>query len=110
MSRRLKLPKMRFHRTNRLVYVRLDGKMVYLGVAKVGDVPSKVRDRYDEVIQRWLAGKSVDNFSLTIDELAMRYVEHACRRCRKCVHETFKVSSIRFALRVLGKVAGTTDA
>ena len=106
MSRRSKLPQMRFHKTNRQAYVRLDGKMVYLGTAKVGDVPAKVRDRYDEVVQRWLAGKSSDSFSLTIDELAIRYIEHACRHYRKNDDETSEVSSIRSALRMLIKVAG----
>jgi hypothetical protein len=58
MSRRSKLPQMRFHKTNRQAYVRLDGKMVYLGAAKLGDVPAKVRDRYDEVVQRWRVSQS----------------------------------------------------
>lgn len=106
MSRRSKLPQMRFHKTNRQAYVRLDGKMVNLGTARVGDVPAKIRDRYDEVIQRWLACKSVDSFSLTINELAIRYIEHACQQYRKNGHETSEVSSIRSALRVLVKVAG----
>ena len=41
MSRRSKLPQMRFHKTNRQAYVHIDGKMVYLGTAKLGDVPAK---------------------------------------------------------------------
>ena len=49
---------MRFHKTNRQAYVRLDGKMVYLGAAKLGDVPAKIRDRYDEVVQRWRVSQS----------------------------------------------------
>jgi len=58
MSRRSRVPQIRFHKPVGQAYVRLDGKMVYLGAAKPGDIPDGVRDRYEEVIQRWLASPS----------------------------------------------------
>ena len=78
MSRRSHLPQIRFHKTTSQAYVCLDGKMVYLGKATDGNVSAKVKDRYDEVVRQWLTKKPVDSLGLTVDELAIRYLEHAC--------------------------------
>lgn len=106
MSRRSNLPQIRFHKTTSQAYVRLDGKMVYLGKATAGNVPAKVKDRYDEVVRCWLTSKPLDGMSLMIDELAIRYLEHACQHYRKNGLQTSEVTSIRSALRMLIQVAG----
>ncbi|MDA0282482.1 MAG: hypothetical protein O3B13_21780, partial [Planctomycetota bacterium] len=108
MPRKPKLPQIRFHKTTRQAYVRLDGKMVYLGTATPNDVPASVKRRYDETIARWLAGKSVDPFGMSVDELAIRYIEYARLHYRKNGEETSEVTSIRSALRLLVKADGTT--
>jgi hypothetical protein len=94
MSRKPKLPQIRFHKTTRQAYVRIDGKMVYLGNATPRDVPASVTRRYDETIARWLAGKAIDPFGITVDELAIRYFEHARQHYRKNGDETSEVTSI----------------
>lgn len=106
MSRRSHLPQIRFHKTTGQAYVRLDGKMVYLGKATAGNVPAKVKDRYDEVVRHWLTKKPVDSMGLTVDELAILYLEHACQHYRKNGIQTSEVTSIRSALRMLVTVAG----
>ena len=45
MPRKSKLPQIRFHKTTRQAYVRLDGKMVYLGPATPSNVPLSVKRR-----------------------------------------------------------------
>jgi integrase len=108
MARKPKLPQIRFHKTTRQAYVRLDGKMVYLGPATPGNVPLSVKHRYDETIARWLVGQTADPLGITVDELAIRYFEHARQHYRKNGDETSEVTSIRSALRLLVKADGTT--
>jgi len=108
MARKPKLPQIRFHKTTRQEYVRLDGKMVYLGPATPNDVPLSVKRRYDEAIGRWLAGQTADPLGITVDELAIRDFEHARQHYRKNGDETCEVTSIRSALRLLVKADGTT--
>ena len=108
MARNSKLPQIRFHKTTRQAYVRLDGTMVYLGPATPNNVSLAVKRRYDETIARWLAGRSADPYGIIVGELAVRYFEHARQHYRKNGKETSEVTSIRSALRLLVKADGTT--
>jgi integrase len=108
MARNSKLPQIRFHKTTRQAYVRLDGTMVYRGPATPNNVSLAVKRRYDETIARWLAGRSADPYGIIVGELAVRYFEHARQHYRKNGKETSEVTSIRSALRLLVKADGTT--
>ena len=76
MAQKSKLPQLRFHKTTGQAYVRLNGKMVYLGPATPRDVSLAVKLRYDEAITRWIAGQDTDPLGITVDELAIRYMKH----------------------------------
>ena len=106
MSRRKKLPQIRFHKPTGQAYVRLSGRMVYFGNAKPGNAPPEVQSRYEAALKDWIAGVSSDRHSLTVDELSLRFMEHARGHYRKNGEETSEVSSIQSALRVLIRVAG----
>lgn len=94
------------HKPSGQAYVRIDGRDIYLGEY---DSPES-RDRYDELIRDWTLKQSTDRFALTVDELALRYLEHAQRHYVKNGQETSEVSSIKSVLRVLIEVAGRDRA
>lgn len=94
------------HKPSGQAYVRIDGKDHYLG--PYGSAES--RDRYDEIVREWTVNQSADGVTLTIDELALRYLQHARQHYRKNGHETSEVSSIMAALRVVVRTAGRERA
>lgn len=94
------------HKPSGQAYVRIDGKDHYLG--PYGSPES--RDRYDELIREWTVSQSVDSVTLTVDELAIRYMQHARQHYRKNGEETSEVSSIMAALRVVVRSAGRNRA
>lgn len=94
------------HKPSGQAYVRIDGKDHYLGPY---DSPES-RDRYDELIREWTTQQTVDGITLTVDELALRYLQHARQHYRKNGEETSEVSSIRSALRIMVKNAGRERA
>ena len=108
MAQKSKLPQLRFHKTTGQAYVRLNGKMVYLGPATPRDVSLAVKLRYDEAITRWIAGQDTDPLGITVDELAIRYMKHVRQHYRKNGEETSEVTSIRSALKILLKADGTS--
>tara|TARA_R110002072_G_C7974418_1_gene535198 strand:- start:9969 stop:11216 length:1248 start_codon:yes stop_codon:yes gene_type:complete len=94
------------HKPSGQAYVRIDGKDHYLG--PYGSPES--RDRYDEIVREWTINQSADGVTLTVDELALRYLKHARRHYRKNGEETSEVSSIMAALRVVVRAAGRDRA
>jgi len=63
-----------FHKPTGQARVRIDGKDRYLGVYRTPES----RERYEELVREWMLGNGqVDRFALTIDELAIRFVQHA---------------------------------
>jgi hypothetical protein len=77
--------------------IRLAGKRVYLGKYK----SPESRARYDQLRDAWLLAKSVDRATLTIDELALRFLEHAITYYTKDGVPTSEVACIKSALRPL---------
>src|SRR5277367_1280261 len=79
--------------------IRLDGKQLYLGKHQS---PESLA-RYDQLREDWLRSKTVDRSTLTIDELAIRFLEHAIGYYVKDAKPTSEVACIRAALRPLVK-------
>lgn len=91
-------PKYSLHKASGQAKVRINGRDFYLGEY---DSPDS-HQRYSELVARWLAGSfDVDRFTLTIDQLALRYVDHAQSYYQKNGSPTGELSSIRCALRIL---------
>jgi integrase len=86
--------------------IRVDGKQVYLG--KFASPESILR--YDKLRDDWLRRKSVDCSTLTIDDLALRFLEYATDYYVKNGVPTSEVDCIRAALPPLVKRYGPTLA
>lgn len=67
------------HKPSGQAYVRIDGKDHYLGPF---DSPES-RNRYEEIIRDWTLRQSADRHTITVDELCLRYFEHAKTHYRK---------------------------
>lgn len=98
---RKKKPGYWHHKPSGQAYVRLDGKDHYLGEYN----SPESRDRYDEIVREWTVNQSADGVTLTVDELSLRYLQHARQHYRKNGEETSEVSSIMAALRVVVRAA-----
>ncbi|MBL6705868.1 MAG: hypothetical protein ISQ06_07130 [Planctomycetaceae bacterium] len=92
---RKKKPRYWHHRPSGQAYVRIDGKNHYLGPY---DSPES-RDRYDDLIRGWTLNQSADRFAITIDELALRYIQHCESYYRKNGTPTTEVGKARKALK-----------
>ncbi|MBL6704769.1 MAG: site-specific integrase [Planctomycetaceae bacterium] len=103
---RKKKPGYWHHKPSGQAYVRLDGKDHYLGEYN----SPESRDRYDEIVREWTVNQSADGVTLTVDELALRYLQYARQHYRKNGEETSEVSSIMAALRVVVRAAGRDRA
>lgn len=100
-----KPPKYSLHRASGHAKVRIDGKDHYRG--PYGSEESK--KLYDELIARWLcAGRKPNSVNVTLNRLAVLYIEYAESYYRKDGNITSEVSSIRCALRILLKHFGKT--
>lgn len=86
--------------------IRIDGRQLYLGKHASPESLS----RYDELRGEWLRSKSVDRATLTIDELALRFLKHAEAYYVKGGRQTSEVHCIRAALRPLVNLCGNTLA
>lgn len=102
MSRPKKQPSYLFHKPSGQGYARLNGRTVYLG--PYGTAESKAR--YAEVIAEWLTGQSSSQFVITVDELALRYLEIATGYYRKHGEPTNEAQSIHAVLKLLIAFAG----
>jgi len=73
MPRQRRRPMYTLHKPTGQARVRIDGRDFYLG--EHGSQES--RDCYDELISEWLTRQDVGRLTITIDGLALLYLEHA---------------------------------
>ncbi len=83
--------------------IRLDGKRVYLGKHQSPESHA----RYDALRNDWQRRQSVDRTTLTIDELCLRFLDHAKTQYVKGDRQTAEVACMRSALRPLVAECGT---
>lgn len=104
MSRKRK-PSYLFHKPSGQARVRIEGKDHYLGAYD----STESRLRYDELIREWRLRSNDDGkFELTIDELALRFLDFAQSYYRdEKGAQTGEVASLRHALRPLIRRFGT---
>jgi integrase len=86
--------------------IRFDGKQLYLG----RHASDESHVRYEQLRDDWLRRKSVERATLRIDELALRFLEHAKAYYAKDGQPTSEVACIRAALRPLVDRYGETLA
>jgi len=103
MSRQHTKPAYFRHHASGQARVRIDGKDHYLGPI---DSPHSWT-RYEVLVEDWARRQTVDRSTLTIDELALRYLAHARTYYVKGGRETAEVACIRAALRPLVRKSGT---
>lgn len=72
-------PSYLLHKPTGQARVRINGHDHYLG--QYGSPES--RERYDDLVAEWFARNSADGYRLTIDELAILFVQHADRYYRR---------------------------
>ena len=101
MPRQKKRPAYTLHKPTGQARVRIDGRDHYLG--EHGSQES--RDRYDDLIAEWAARQDVSRVTLTIDDLALLYLQWA-----RGYYKMREVNAARRALRLLVEFAGTTRA
>lgn len=105
MPKNLRKPSYLRHKPTGQARVRINGKDHYLG--EYGSPES--RERYDELIADWFARQGdVDSITLTIDDMALLYLNHAEGYYVKNGQPTGEVPGIRVALRLLIEFAGRT--
>ena len=95
------------HKTTGQARVVIDGKHLYLGRF---NSPAS-RERYDDLIAEWrIRNVDTDRYTLTVDDLALSYLEHAKQHYLKDGKETSEVCCVRNALRSLIDECGHTRA
>jgi integrase len=104
MPRTRAKPAYTLHRPTGQARVRIDGRDHYLGTYASPQSHAK----YDALVDDWLRRKSVERATLTIDELAIRFLEYAIAYYAKDGKPTSEVACIRAALRPLVKLFGPT--
>jgi integrase len=90
------------HRPSGQARVRIDGKDHYLGPIDSDNSWT----RYDALIEDWARRQTVSHSTLTIDELALRFLAFAKTYYVKGEQETSEVDCIRGALRPLVRHCG----
>jgi integrase len=95
-------PSLLFHKPSGQARVRIDGKDHYLGAFGSPEAQA----RYDLLIDEWLRRKSLDRATITVDELALRFLEHAIGYYVKDGVQTSEDSCIRLALRPVVRLFG----
>ncbi len=106
MPKSLCRPGYLLHKPTGQARVRIDGRDHYLG--PYGSPES--HSRYDVLIDEWLRRKSVERATLTIDELCLKFLDHANAYYVKNAKVTAEVACIRAALRPLVRRFGTSFA
>jgi integrase len=99
-------PAYQLHKASGQARVRINGRDHYLGPH--GSPES--HERYQDLIPEWRIRNCDDPYTLTIDDLALSYLEHAKQHYRNADRETSEVHCTRATLRFLVAVAGTTRA
>ena len=102
----LRVPSYRLHKARGLAVVTLDGRDFYLGEHGTDDS----RERYNALISEWmkransaapLTAPTSPRSSLTIGELALKYIQHASRYYTKNGVPTSQIHVERAALRAM---------
>lgn len=101
-----RLPRMCHHKPTGQAYVRVDGKMTYLGQWGSDDA----QQRYDAEIAKLKRDNELLRFNVTIGELAILFTRHAATYYVKGGEPTSEVNNIKVALRPLVKRYRTTLA
>ena len=57
------------HKPSGQARVRIDGRDIYLG--EYGSAESQ--ERYDALVRDWLVRQSIERFTLTVDELCLKF-------------------------------------
>ena len=100
-------PAYQLHKGSGQAKVRINGKDHYLGA--YGSPES--REQYNDLVAEWLASNGdTTQYTLTVDDLTLLYLEHAREHYRKDGQETSEVHCIRLALRRLVAHHGRTRA
>ena len=95
------------HKPSGQARVIIDRKHIYLGPH--GSPQSY--DRYQDLIAEWrIRNCDTDRYTLTIDDLALSYLEHAKQHYLKDGQQTSEVCCLKNALRFLVAAAGRTRA
>jgi len=102
MSKSLRKPSLLFHKSTGQARVRIDGRDHYLG--KYGSPETQAR--YDLLVSDWLRNKSIDRSTLTVDELALRFLDHAESYYRNDGRPSGEAYNVRVALRPLVRIFG----
>ncbi len=92
-----KAPAYQLHKASGQAKVRIDGKDHYLGVY---DSPSS-REAYDAIVTKWLRREQYSSVLLTVDELALLYLDFATGYYVKNGRPTSEVHEIRASIRPL---------
>lgn len=107
MPKRKRKPAYSLHKPTGQARCRIDGKDHYLG--EYGSPES--RDRYDDLINEWFARNGdTTRYRLTVDDLALLFMEHVREHYRKDGKETSEVHNARLVLRHLVELHGKTRA
>jgi integrase len=104
MPKTARKPSYLLHKPTGQARVRINGTDHYLGTYGTRES----RDRYDALVSECLKGRNVDVFTLTVDELALRYLSH-CKTYYRTPdgRDTGETSNIRAALRFAVRECGT---
>lgn len=105
MSRTKTKPVYSLHKASGQARVRIDGKDHYLG--SYGSQES--RERYEDLVDEWFARNGdTTRYMLTVDKLALLYVDFADGYYRKNGKPTGEHQNIKLALRHAVKLYGTS--
>ena len=102
MPRQKKKPSYLHHKASGQAYSRLNEKVVYLG--RFGSPES--RDEYEKVVAAWLDAQPADAITLTLDDLALKYLQHCETYYVKDGEPTSEVGKTRDGLKVAIRIAG----
>ena len=103
MSKKRSKPSYLLHQATGQARVRINGKDEYLG--EYGSPES--RDRYDDLICEWLARQDTSRVTMTLDDLALLYLDYAKCHYVKDGLPT-RLYNVRAAMKHLVNIAGST--
>lgn len=105
MPKKLSEPTYQLHKGSGQARTIIDGKSIYLGRYN----SAESQERFNDLKSEWRLKHSVDQYTLTIDDLALRYLAHAEVYYRaKDGTPTRTADNIRYALRPLVAIHGQT--
>ena len=93
------VPTYRLHKSTGQAYVRMDGRMHYLGVHGTADSVSE----YQRLLADWQSRQTKAPKGLTVGQLAMLYQRHAKKYYRRAGQSTGVAETIGYALRYLNQ-------